>query len=389
MSLDKVVSLLQNLAFELQALIIGNLKWRDILHLRMTSKAFLNFVHAHAGEISRNLIRHDSALSVVHSLFNDIAAPPKPTLDYVFALARRSSIVEHLAWMLATHQLTQVSYARPGTASAMERLARQHTLVAKNLRPHLLIIAHMLETYRSFMAELLQDNDLLGDQDPLLSKVEIWNAEFEILEQYNETEICRTSMVFELLKRVLGRQLRPASYAGYVERHLRGWTKPSGSDEQVLSLMIFGGLEAVHRVMSLPTYNGRIEALEDELNQSTSGSPSGKSQLPVPGTMPRASRSLVDPLDSVTAERIKAVAFAPPRERFFDVWEMERLLLSKAITSNIPSQACEYLAPQDFLKLLRSDEMDSNFELRPRTCGAGLGYKSLCDHYRDIRRSVH
>ncbi|KAL9592528.1 MAG: hypothetical protein Q9179_006624 [Wetmoreana sp. 5 TL-2023] len=324
----------------------------------------LRLVDAHASDISRTLIRDDVELSEAHSLFKDTINPSTPTIGYVFALSRRSRLAENLARMLATHELVNVSCTKASTALALDRYHRHVTTTTRNLRPHLMIISHMLQTYRSSMAELVQDFDLVNYDRAMISNIRVrsWRKEIEILKLYNEMEICRTSMVFELLKKVLCRQLRPASYATYVERRVRGWTKPSATDQQVVSLMIFGGLEAIKRVMSFRTYNERIEALHDGLSHLTSGISREVSQLPVSGSLSRVAMSLVKPLYLFIINRLSTVI--PDRVRFFNVGELEVLVGSHAITSKVPSEAFGLMRSVDFLTLLRSDSMNSDFELR-------------------------
>ncbi|KAL9576010.1 MAG: hypothetical protein Q9212_007469, partial [Teloschistes hypoglaucus] len=204
-------------------------------------------VQAHGDGIAQNLVRHDKTVSEVYSLFSaDIAAPTTPpTFDLILDLLRQSSMVDHLAHKVAMHQYTQLSHNRGGNARAQETYTRQLTTTTRNLRPHLLIISHMLHSYRSSLAALVANVDLTGTQREAVSgiRVRAWRKEIAIMRAYNQDQICHTSLVFELLKKILCSRLRPASYATYVERRARGWTKPAATDEQVVALMVFGGLE--------------------------------------------------------------------------------------------------------------------------------------------------
>ncbi|KAL8689943.1 MAG: hypothetical protein Q9218_004505 [Villophora microphyllina] len=400
-NLDKVASLLVSLPFELRELILNELSWRDVIHLRVVCKSLFYLVHTHGAGITQHLIQCDSTVTEANSLFKNNPAPPRPKLDDIFALLRRSSMVDHLAHMVATHQLTQVYYNSGGNAQAKERHVRQINITVRNLRPHLMIISHMLECYRLSLAALVKDVDLTGFHSGLASSIRVksWRKEIAILRQYNQDEMCWTSLVFEHLKKVLCRQLRPASYATYVERRVRGWTKPAASDEQVVSLMIFGGVEGINRFMRFPTYNSRIDALQDGLKHYTKGIPQaispilGKegsseqatSQVPSkegrlnhlagsppatpqfpgtndspqsPHTIPRINTTLFDPLQQIIIDRMRTVI--PDRVRFFNLLELGKLVGANDVTSRAMAQP----APTGFLTMLQSDNMAFDFELR-------------------------
>lgn len=188
--------------------------------------------------------------------------------------------------------------------------------------------------------------------------------EAAILRGYNELDICTTSMVFDLLKRTLSRQLRPVSYANSLERRLRGWTSPRASDEQVMTLLVFGGLDLIRSVMVIPTYNERMKNFEHWM------------EVLVPSPPPENSRSSQGKPDtSVIPQRVRQVsnhttvarimAIFPNLTHFFNVWDLEELTGSRVLSAGTPFQNRIHRSSFDFLTLLRcKEQMNSDFELQ-------------------------
>jgi hypothetical protein len=56
-------------------------------------------------------------------------------------------------------------------------------------------------------------------------------------------------------------KLRPPTYAGTIERKLRGWDRTPASDADVAQVLVYGGMEEVLKIMVIPTYSARLQAL--------------------------------------------------------------------------------------------------------------------------------
>lgn len=341
---SKVLAFLADLPSELQAIVLCKLEWRDILRLRAASRYFSNLIASHAGEITRSLVIHDTDLRKMHSLYQYQYQDQRidtlmTTLEYGMGLSHRLHVALSLARFLTTNHLMEIFYCKSPAHLMQSKHAPLFRTIVSNLKPHLMIISHMLERYKTSLAALVQDVDLLLYERALVSnkRVQAWREEVEILKDYNDREVCNTCLVFEFLKKTLFRQLRPASYAGSVERRLRGWTKPSASDDQVMTLMVFGGLDAIKRVITNQTYNARINLLEHEL------------------------KSVVRTLDPVVTSRM--MRLLPDRARWFNVWALQKLTGSNIITSTA-STSTRQMEPLEFLALLRSEAMDRDFDLR-------------------------
>ncbi|KAI4141723.1 MAG: hypothetical protein L6R39_005214 [Caloplaca ligustica] len=360
--LARIPSLLAELPSELQTLVLCKLTWQDILRCRSTCRFFFNLVQNHAREIGRNLFKQDTDLRRAHSLYRNVY-DSTPSLDYVMALSNRCYLAESVARFLATYHLMEIFYCRTPAHLAQSKYAPLVDTIIANLKPHIMIISHMLRTYRSSVAELVKHMDLLSYEGGLVSKTRIqsWRKEVEILDGYNQWEVCNTSLVFELVKKTLFRQLRPVSYATSLERRLRGWTKPSATDQQVMKLVVFGGLDAIKRIMVIQSYNMRIKALDQWLEFLTATEPPNNSHVvgDRTDTLP-IYRSFYYSFDSTTTARIMKIL--PDRVCFFNVWELAKLTGSRIGTLE---RYRNRMGLVEFLVLLRED-IDSDFELRRR-----------------------
>lgn len=215
-----------------------------------------------------------------------------------------------------------------------------------NLKPHLMIISHMLETYRSSVADIVRDHDTSIHEDHTNSnkRAQACRKELEILRECDELEIFTTEKVFELLKTTVCRQLRPVSYAGSLERRVRGWSRPPASQGQVMSLMVFGGLNAITKIVSIQSYNARIGALEHWTRDvlSPTAQLEGKQLESLPTSL-----CLFPPLDTTTKDRMRAIL--PDLAHFFNIGKLEKITGSEVIGSNRLDQF-------EFYDRLRSDD---------------------------------
>ncbi|KAL8742348.1 MAG: hypothetical protein Q9184_008270 [Pyrenodesmia sp. 2 TL-2023] len=236
-----------------------------------------------------------------------------------------------------------------------------------DFKPHLMIISHMLDTYRSSVTDLVRDPNTSIHQEPTDStrRAQSWRKEIDILREYNEVHVFNTEKVFELLKKTLSRQLRPVSYAGSLERRIRGLSKPPASQEQVVSLMVFGGLSAVTRIVVMKSYDMRIRALE--LWMKNILSPTAQLEGQEVETLP-AHGCLFPPLDPTTKDRMMAIL--PVLAHFFNIDELESKTGLEVISSDVPGPSTARIGMVQFFELWRTGRlMRSDFDLRRHNGG--------------------
>ncbi|KAL8803118.1 MAG: hypothetical protein Q9182_003368 [Xanthomendoza sp. 2 TL-2023] len=303
------------------------------------------------GEVIRVLDEQREVIRLAHSLIKDVSGSSVPTTDYLLALSRQYHIAEGLGRFLATFHLMEIYFCKSPAVLAQSQHAPKVEIMTDNLVPHLLIISHMLGKYRNTMATIVQHAD---HDHPNVEKLKSQSrhAEHDILKEYSLRLIEKTLMVFEMLKKTLFRQLRPASYATLLERRIRGWTEPSAQDDQVMSLIVFGGLDAIKEIISISSYNMRIRALENWL--ATAGIPQ-MSQPKKNRAMPK-DRSMDNALSLATIKRIQTIL--PDRSEFFNV-----LAIAAPGNSEFHPSHTAGLDPQTFMLWLRSEQPKQAFKL--------------------------
>ncbi|KAI4270081.1 MAG: hypothetical protein LQ337_006908 [Flavoplaca oasis] len=282
-------SVFHRLAPELRALIYCHLTAADVLRLRFTCRSLLNLIQLDIGEIIHSLATNDQIIRLAHSLAKSAIDTSTPNVGYLAGLIRQCHVAEALGRFLAEVHVKEI-YAYNSLAQlARSPYAHKVNFVAENLKPYLMIISHMVGAYRSSVTKIVQEERSVGEM-----RLQACRSEREIMRKHASND--RVSLVFEFLRKILSQQLRPASYATFLERRISGWTKPSASDDKFMSLIVFGGLSAINHILNNPTYNKGIQACEDWQTQA------GNSKLTRPATI----------------QRIRAIL--PNGSHFFNPW---------------------------------------------------------------------
>ncbi|KAG7006136.1 hypothetical protein G7Y79_00016g041210 [Physcia stellaris] len=130
--------------------------------------------------------------------------------------------------------------------------------VAK-LRPYFFILYHFFEAFRAILVHSFACNSPLGviTTEARASLIEKW-----LLNHYTTEAKEQALCLWEQVMKVVSRKFRPATYATKVERTLRGWHHPPASEEDMMSLIIFGGLEALYRVITVHGFASRMKAFD-------------------------------------------------------------------------------------------------------------------------------
>lgn len=350
-------SLFHRLAPELRAILYRHIAAIDVLRLRLTCRSLFKLVEMDIAEIIRCLVLEDSILRLAHFLTKDGINTSTPTVGYLVALSHRCHTAEGLARFLATFHLQEIYACKSSAALARSPHAHKVRFMVDNLKPYLIILSHMLEVYRSSVTTIVQEKSALEEM-----RLQACRSECEIMRQYSSGD--RLSLVFEMVKKTLFRQLRPASYATFREMRIRGRIESSANDDKVMSLIVIGGVEGIYHVVSKPTYDLRIQALEDMLSKA------GGSELPraKPDTLPRGSTTH-DP-GPATVQRIKAIL--PDRSHFFNQWARIDSRGPRDFTLEMRPLAFPKPDMGEFQLWLRTKQMKSDFELRRSKAGSDM-----------------
>lgn len=350
-----------NLPQELRIQVLCQMSLSDVLCMRLVCRKFRDFVDSSQSSIVRHFTEV-RPLEQIASLYQPVTSLAPRTFQNLFGLSRRYHVVKNLSDFLANRLVANIhrlsSWDLHERPDLMLELVSQK--MALKVEPYLLMLFHFLETYRAELARLVRSDDIFSNA----TKEDInRNAEASAVRQYNGHIVHNLSALCHFLIVTIMMRLRPASYAGFLERTLRGWSGEPASEAQCVELLVLGGLESVYRVLSISNYVERVAAMRQHLRNLTSErlDPQLARRFSV---IPRKHRiadhdgeipAIMPPLDKQTAAKIRQVL---PGSR--DFLQIARLasLFDPGVVQATPMQY-----PWDFAKSLMMDDNDVDFSL--------------------------
>ncbi|KAL9123163.1 MAG: hypothetical protein Q9187_000279 [Circinaria calcarea] len=247
---EMFVESFSNLPGELQIAVLLYIDVDVLFALRMSCRTFFDVIQTHQSPIVRNILRQRDSTAAATILYPSPSPPSSATWDFLLQLVHRGSVVRKLAQKIVEFIMVKTYICK--TKEQMKEFAHNLT---KTLSHLLMYISHFLESYR---AALVRSRDQLPDGVfPNHQKIQR-----QIIERYDLQSIYLAHAMFNILSLVVYRKLRPPSYAGDLERKLRGWSKQPATREDVVKLLVVGGLDEVKRVIEHKTYAERRDALE-------------------------------------------------------------------------------------------------------------------------------
>lgn len=358
-NLPPFAPIFNNLPPELRIQVLCQMSLSDVLCMRLVCRKFRDFVDSSQSSIVRHFTEV-RPLERFASLYQPVKSLAPRTFKHLFGLSRRYHVVKNLSNFLATrlvahlHRLSSLDlHERPDLLLVSQKTSLK-------MEPYLLMLFHFLEAYRAELARLVQSGDISSNA----TKENInRSAEADAVRQYNSHIVHNFSALCHFLIVTIMRRLRPASYAGMLERRLRGWSREPASEAQCVELLVLGGLESVYMVISISNYAERVAAMRQHLRNLTSErlDPQLARRFSV---MPRDHRiadhddeipAIMPPLDEQTAAKIRQVL---PRSH--DFLQIARLagLFDPGVVQATPMQY-----PWDFAKSLMMDDNDVDFSL--------------------------
>jgi hypothetical protein len=117
---------------------------------------------------------------------------------------------------------------------------------------------HFFEKYRELHLQHLQANGV-----PLrLQPFTLNPIEKQVMDMYDDDLLLAVHQVFPLVLWSFSRQLRPPSYAGRLERSIKGMLKDQPADEVYATIILIGGLRQAERFLETKGYNTRRAAVD-------------------------------------------------------------------------------------------------------------------------------
>ena len=245
---------------EIQVQILCYLDTFDILSLRITSKKVLEILETSSFVISRVVLRN-GRLEDETIYLEEIYRPLTPVvnLDHFLQMMHRERIVLKMVSTIADY--VQVKIYKVKSASRRSLFAPSRSCMERRLKASVFIIYHFLEQLR---ADLLchMEKQCNGSKDsPADSGSVDIEIQTRIINGYPEDMLLPAFQFYRIMVSAYRQKLRPPTYAGTIERKIRGWDRTPASDADVAQVLIYGGMEEVLKIMLYPTYGARLQAL--------------------------------------------------------------------------------------------------------------------------------
>lgn len=247
-------NLLLALPNELQAQVIAPLPIHTILTLRLVSKSFHTLITLNEASIARYHATHS-----IPAYALQIYPLPDPThvnLHYLCSIWHRLHVASKLSTMIAA-QVTKEIFLRTSEAQRLE-FEPQHRRMRQRLVPLIFALFHFFETYRDLHVQHLASGGV-----PLhLQPFTLNPIECQVMAMYDDRTLLKVHQVFPLVMSSFSRRLRPPSYAGRVERSIKGYLKDRPADEVYSTIISVGGLRQAQRFWETKGYNARRAAVD-------------------------------------------------------------------------------------------------------------------------------
>ncbi|OLN94227.1 hypothetical protein CCHL11_02900 [Colletotrichum chlorophyti] len=246
---------------ELQIQIISSLPLTDVLNLRRVSRAWHAVVMLNEAPIVRyHLDCHIPAYALRLYPSTD---PTTANFHHLCGLWHRLHVAAKLSFLMC-EWITKEIFLRTTEAQRIE-FAPQHERMRRRLIPLLFTVFHFFETYRRLHLQYISEHGYGLQQEPYTTNP----IEVQIMNMYDDETLLRVHQVFPLVISSFCRRLRPPSYAGRVERSLRGYLKEKPADEVHVAILCIGGLRQVERLWEIKGYNSRRGAVDTWYNSVT------------------------------------------------------------------------------------------------------------------------
>jgi F-box domain len=249
---------------EIQVQILCFLEPTDILSLRITSKPLCDLLELNSSVLSRVVLRNGSLgkdAIVLDTLYRPLL--PIENLDYFLQMMHRERIVMRMVSTIADY--VQIKIYQVKSTARRKQFAPSRARMESRLRASTFVIYHFLEAFRA---------SLLRHPQPASCNLASANHGYfetemqtEIINRYPEDMLLPSLQFYRIMVSAYRQRLRPPTYAGTIERKLRGWDRTPATDADVAQLLIYGGMEEVLKVMLQPTYGARLQALNRALDR--------------------------------------------------------------------------------------------------------------------------
>ena len=229
------------------------------MNLRCVSRDFCNLVILHGAALFRHFTK-DGEMAKMAGLYHCAGLPKLEPSFYTFCgLRHRAIIADKLAEFVVTHRMCEKARIQPFVLRQDIHKIVELRVAVIRLRPFFFVLYHFFEALRANIVRISEYTSACRDVhiDSAIRLVQRW-----LLGCYEPGAIARAMRLWEQIMKIVYRKFRPATYANVVERSLRGWNHPAASESEIRDLLIFGGLEALHRVITIRGFASRMKAFD-------------------------------------------------------------------------------------------------------------------------------
>ena len=246
---------------EIQVEILCCLQASDILSLRLTSRSMLELLGINASVLTR-VILGKSALGNDPFYLKELYPLEKKQEDLSFLLhmMHREKIVSKMIYTIGEYIERKVEGIK--TQYGHDEFAPSRDRLQRRLQKPVAIIYHYLEQYRIGLAKRMQD--IKTDKTLALSAkkngIDVYIQE-DIVRAVPHHLFIQVFNAYRILIAGLRQKVRPPTYAGTIERKLRGWDGTPATDADVSLIVLCGGMEDILKIMRGRKYSSRMETL--------------------------------------------------------------------------------------------------------------------------------
>ncbi|KAF2634108.1 hypothetical protein P280DRAFT_414530, partial [Massarina eburnea CBS 473.64] len=240
---------------ELLIQILSELPIADLLSLRLTSRALNDLINSSGSALVRHWIKHKFG-----SLHTRLYPPPRTNeadLQYLLAMRRR-----HIASVRLTRELAHF-VLKDTLRHTSERQRQLWASVYEKMIPLVFGVGYFLEEHRRVILERdlgrIRPRSHIGYD--ICTTGGIMGMERKILMRLDPPLRLQFFYMYCFILQVLTRKLRPPTYAGSVEKVLRGWHGKPACAEDVAFVLVLGGVGQVAKLLACQNFSERRRLL--------------------------------------------------------------------------------------------------------------------------------
>lgn len=182
--------------------------------------------------------------------------PVEINLRYLCGLWHRLHVASKLSRLIAEYTTREI-FLRDTDAKYIE-FQPQYTRMRRRLMPLIFTMFHFFEKYRDLHAHHLASNEVPLRLQPFTTNP----IERRVMDMYDDQTLLQVHQVFPLILSSYSRRLRPPSYAGRLERSIKGYFKDKPGDEVYTTILTIGGLRQAASFWQIKGYNARRAAVD-------------------------------------------------------------------------------------------------------------------------------